>query len=60
MGGRAGDRCGRRIVAVHQGWCRPAGPRVKGISREQALSLVAGDTALTCQRCQPDTQLSVL
>ncbi|MFE4647720.1 DUF6233 domain-containing protein [Streptomyces sp. NPDC056707] len=51
---------GRRIVAVHQGWCRPAGPRVKGISREEALSLVAEDTALACQMCRPDTELGVL
>ncbi|WP_406309812.1 DUF6233 domain-containing protein [Streptomyces sp. NBC_00623] len=51
---------GRRPVAVHQGFCRPTGPRVKAISREQALSLLAEDTALACQLCRPDTALGVL
>ncbi|MFF1834884.1 DUF6233 domain-containing protein [Streptomyces sp. NPDC058231] len=51
---------GRRPVAVHQGFCRPTGSRVKTISREQALTLLAEDGRLACQNCRPDTELGVL
>ncbi|MEE4493551.1 DUF6233 domain-containing protein [Streptomyces sp. BE230] len=51
---------GRRVVAVHQGWCRMAGSRTKAISRDQVLSLLAEDGRLACQQCRPDTALGVL
>ncbi|GGT77640.1 hypothetical protein GCM10010207_87480 [Streptomyces atratus] len=51
---------GRWIVAVHQGYCRPAGPRVKPVGADEARRLLAMDTGLACQLCRPDTELGVL
>ncbi|MFE7358340.1 DUF6233 domain-containing protein [Streptomyces sp. NPDC057543] len=51
---------GRRAIGVHQGFCRPSGTRVKAISRDQAVSLLAEDSALACQLCRPDTALGLL
>lgn len=51
---------GRRVVAVHQGWCRMSGSRTQSIPRDQALRLLAEDSARACQQCRPDTALGVL
>lgn len=51
---------GRRIVAVHQGFCRPLGARVRAIEADEARRLLAMDTGLACQLCRPDTELGVL
>ncbi|MGW6203704.1 DUF6233 domain-containing protein [Streptomyces sp. NPDC055089] len=51
---------GRRVAAVHQGFCRPAGPRVRPVGMDEARRLLAMDTGLACQLCRPDTELGVL
>ncbi|MFJ4837148.1 DUF6233 domain-containing protein [Streptomyces sp. NPDC088746] len=51
---------GRRIVAVHQGWCRMSGKRTSPITRDEALRLLAADSGMACQQCRPDTELGVL
>ncbi|MFC7869661.1 DUF6233 domain-containing protein [[Kitasatospora] papulosa] len=51
---------GHQVVAVHQGWCRMAGRRVRPVPRDEALRLVAEDTGRACQQCRPDTDLGVL
>ncbi|MEU2402791.1 DUF6233 domain-containing protein [Streptomyces rubiginosohelvolus] len=56
----AGIGAGRRPVAVHQGFCKPQGARVRAISGEEARRLIAADTGLACQLCRPDTELGLL
>ncbi|MFE6931776.1 DUF6233 domain-containing protein [Streptomyces sp. NPDC057699] len=51
---------GHRVVAVHQGWCRMAGRRVKSVPRDEALRLLGEDSGRACQQCRPDTELGVL
>nr|PPQ62277.1 hypothetical protein C5F59_10855 [Streptomyces sp. QL37] len=51
---------GRRVVAVHQGWCRMSGKRTSPITRDEALRLLAEDPERACQQCRPDTDLGVL
>lgn len=51
---------GRRVVAVHQGWCRMTGKRTSAIPREAARRLLDEDSGLACQQCRPDTDLGVL
>lgn len=50
---------GRRIVAVHQGYCRPAGPRVRPVGADEARRLLDADSGLACQLCRPDTELGL-
>uniref|UniRef100_A0AAU1M5K5 DUF6233 domain-containing protein n=1 Tax=Streptomyces sp. NBC_00148 TaxID=2903626 RepID=A0AAU1M5K5_9ACTN len=51
---------GRRIVAVHQGWCTMSGKHTSAIPQEEARRLLAEDSGLACQQCRPDTDLGVL
>jgi len=51
---------GRRVVAVHQGWCRMSGKRTSAITRDEALRLLGEDPERACQQCRPDTELGVL
>ncbi|MFG3071927.1 DUF6233 domain-containing protein [[Kitasatospora] papulosa] len=51
---------GRRIVAVHQGWCTMSGKRTSAIPQEEARRLLDEDSGLACQQCRPDTDLGVL
>lgn len=51
---------GRRIVAVHQGWCRMSGKRTSPVTRDEVLRLLAEDPERACQQCRPDTELGVL
>lgn len=51
---------GRRLVAVHQGWCTMTGSRVKPVSVEEARRLIGENGSLACQLCRPDTGLGML
>ncbi|WP_405633880.1 DUF6233 domain-containing protein [Streptomyces sp. NBC_01174] len=51
---------GRRVVAVHQGWCPMSGKRTSPITRDEALRLLGEDTERTCLQCWLDTDLGVL
>ena len=51
---------GRRPVAVHQGFCRPPGPRARPIGPDEARRLLDSDSGLACQLCRPDTALGLL
>ncbi|MGQ4453196.1 DUF6233 domain-containing protein [[Kitasatospora] papulosa] len=55
-----GIGAGRRIVAVHQGWCRMSGKRTQPITQDEALRLLGEDPERACQQCRPDTELGVL
>ncbi|MDP5317390.1 DUF6233 domain-containing protein [Streptomyces poriferorum] len=46
-------------VEVHAGHCYSVGKRNRGITREQALSLLAGGLR-ACVHCRPDTELGLL
>lgn len=50
---------GRRPVAVHQGFCRPTGPRVKAVAADESQRLLDDESALACQLCRPDTELGM-
>lgn len=51
---------GHRLVAVHQGWCKMTGSRVKPVPVEEARRLIGENGSLACQLCRPDTVLGML
>jgi hypothetical protein len=50
---------GRAPVYVHVGGCHMAGPRSKGVTRDQAIRALA-DRVGPCPHCRPDTALGLL
>ncbi|WP_353051494.1 DUF6233 domain-containing protein [Streptomyces sp. RTGN2] len=50
---------GRRVVAIHQGYRRPAGPRVKPVGAGEVRPLLDADSGPACKLCRPDTELGL-
>lgn len=50
---------GAASSSIHQGYCRPAGPRVKPVGAGEVRPLLDADSGPACKLCRPDTELGL-